>query len=314
MLHRDIKPTNILVAEIDGRPVPKIIDFGIAKVLNATSFKDLTMLTQADQVLGTPLYMSPEQIEGGRELDARTDVYALGVLLYQLLTGAPPFDPTLFRGGDFASKRRLILETTPERPSTRVRRRTTSQGRHGKKLHSSQRTLSSDLDWITLKALEKSRDRRYPSALELAADIRRHLDHQRVLARPPGQWDGVTRWIKRHRTGCTAAAVGCVLSVSIFAGLILWRDKEDGEQAAPLALDASGHHTNSLGMKFVPVPGTDVLMCIHETRIGDYAKYAGEVPGVDGRWTSVFKNAFPADQRDSHPVLAVRFRSAHDGA
>ena len=314
ILHRDIKPSNILVTEIDGRPVPKIIDFGIAKAVNATSLNDLTMLTQVDQVLGTPVYMSPEQIEGGRQLDARTDVYALGVLLYELLTGALPFDPIPFKGGDIASMKRLIAEVVPERPSTRIRRRSTRQTRDKTRGQALPATLSSDLDWITLKALEKSRDRRYPSALDLAADIQRHIDHQRVLARPPGHLNGFIRWIKRHRAGCAAAAVGSVLSVSIFGLLLRWKDRER-YQPAPIVLTAEGSYSNSLGMKFVPIPGTDVLFCVHETRRQDYAAYAGALPGVNSLWTNIKRPTMqgewvPCGDQDDHPAVAVSWEEA----
>ncbi len=296
VLHRDLKPNNILVTEIDGQPRPKVIDFGIAKAISATSsLSEMTLMTQADQVLGTPLYMSPEQVDGGREVDARTDVYALGVLLYELLTGALPFDPLLFKSGDFAAVKRCIEETHPERPSTRVK---------GRKAD-----LPADLDWITLRALEKSRERRYGSAQELAADVQRHLDGEQVHARPPSLAYGASRWFQRHRTGLLAAVSSSVLSGVVTGGMLWWQGAHpDGR----ITFAADGRFTNSLGMKFVPVPGIDVLFCIHETRFQDFAAYAAEVPSAKSSWCDEGNPLYdvPLKERTLHPVSRVNWEES----
>jgi len=331
ILHRDIKPTNILVADINGQPVPKVIDFGVAKALNASSLEELTLLTQADQAVGMPLYMSPEQIQGGRELDARSDVYALGVVLYELLTGSLPFDSTsaAVRGGMDGLKR-MILDTLPERPSTRVRRRTSTgtQPRKTKKgFEASLSMLPADLDWITMRALEKDRQRRYPTAAEFAADVQRHLDCQPVLARPPSVSYKAGRWMRRNRT------TGFMVAAALASGAIVavWHRIPVPESPSPQAQRSIASsssfkspppqtaeevpkptHTNSLGMQFIPVPGTEVLFCIHETRFKDFAAYAAEVPGADGAWKNDLMPGIglPQGDRLSHPATRVDWTEA----
>ncbi|MGV3663898.1 MAG: SUMF1/EgtB/PvdO family nonheme iron enzyme [Prosthecobacter sp.] len=320
ILHRDLKPTNILVTNVAGQPVPKVIDFGVAKALHATSQEALTLLTQADQAVGTPLYMSPEQIEGGRELDARSDVYALGVVLYELLTDTPPF---LMEHADMRGLKQMIQETVPERPSTRARQRTgvPTQRRKDKQksLAASLSQLPTDLDWITLRALEKDRQRRYASAAELAADVQRHLDSQPVLARPPSLAYTAGRWLRRHRKACLAGAA-VILCSAVAAGVSMYWARPVREIPFPPPLPAEEvarrSVTNSLGMKFVPVPGIEALFCIHETRRRDYAAYAAAVPGENTEWKDIYQNsptlgkAAPGP-KDDHPVVMVSWEDAN---
>lgn len=200
IIHRDLKPSNILVTEIDGVPMPKIIDFGIAKAVSGEKLTELTLRTRAEQVIGTPLYMSPEQAEGSADVDTRSDVYALGVLLYELLVGHPPFDATTLMTAGYDEMRRIIREDVPRAPSRRI---------HEKGPKSSIRQ-SRDLDLITLRALEKDRTRRYESATAFAEDIQRFLEHEPVKAHAPTFLYLTQRWVRRHR----AAAVAIGVSVS----------------------------------------------------------------------------------------------------
>ena len=310
ILHRDIKPTNILVAEVDGRPVPKVIDFGVAKALHAASLEERTLLTQADQAVGTPVYMSPEQIEGGRGLDARSDVYALGVLLYELLTGVQPFDVTSVSKGGLAAVRELILETNPERPSTRLREKTAAEKQRQIIRSQPLFALPADLDWITMKALEKDRLRRYQTAADFAADVQRHLDNLPVLARPPSLSYKAGRWLRRHRRAVVLTSLGAAVATGgIFSALHL---EAESRKPKRITLSPGELHTNSLGMKFTPIPGTDLLMCIHETRNKDFAAYAAEVPGAVGLWlTGVATGLDPVvEDRDNHPAMRINWEEA----
>ncbi|MES2597747.1 MAG: bifunctional serine/threonine-protein kinase/formylglycine-generating enzyme family protein [Verrucomicrobiota bacterium] len=310
ILHRDIKPNNVLVTEISGQPVPKIIDFGIAMALHSGSLADLTMLTQEDQVVGTPVYMSPEQIEGGRRLDARSDVYALGVLLYELLTGVQPFDTTGVSHGGLAAVKNLILETVPVRPSTRVREKAAAGKKTKKGFQTRLAALPADLDWITMRALEKDRLRRYQTAAEMAADLQRHLDNQPVMARPPSLGYKAGRWLRRHRRGVAVASLGAAAAAAcIFTALHL---QVEARKPKRITLGPGETHTNSLGMKFAPVPGTDVLFCIHETRNRDFAAYADEVPGAIGLWlTGITSGLDPVvANRDDHPAMRLNYEES----
>ena len=177
IIHRDLKPSNVMVTEVDGRPTPKVIDFGVAK---ATEF-DLTDQSLGDTgaIVGTPTYMSPEQADpSSMDIDTRTDVYALGVILYELLAGSPPLDASQFKRGALLEMLRMVREVDPPRPSTKV---STAEGlpsiAAGRSIDPTQlkRALTGDLDWIVMKALEKDRTRRYETANGFAADINRHL-------------------------------------------------------------------------------------------------------------------------------------------
>jgi tetratricopeptide (TPR) repeat protein len=217
VIHRDLKPSNVLVTVIDGAPVPKVIDFGIAKATDG-GLTDRTLVTGFHQMVGTPLYMSPEQAElSGVDVDTRTDVYALGVLLYELLTGTTPFDGGAFRTAGLDEVRRMIREDEPARPSRRVSTlaaQYSSTVAERRKVDARQlgELMRSELDWIVMKALEKDRNRRYESAGEFAADVERYLRDEPVQACPPTAWYRLRKMARRHRRALvTAGVVGAAL-------------------------------------------------------------------------------------------------------
>ena len=203
IIHRDLKPSNILVTVLDSRPVPKIIDFGVAKAI-AQPLTERPLYTELGMLIGTPEYMSPEQAEmTGLDIDTRTDVYALGVVLYELLTGVLPFDAQRLRESGLDDIRRMIREVEPVRPSARVTPAGSAAAAASRRPDPPGlvRELRGDLDWITMRALEKDRTRRYGSAAELASDVRRHLDHLPVNAGPPGARYRMSKFVRRHRVG-----------------------------------------------------------------------------------------------------------------
>ena len=229
IIHRDIKPSNILVTLHDSNPVPKVIDFGIAKALpHLSQLTDKTLFTAFTAFIGTPAYMSPEQAEmSGLDIDTRSDIYALGVLLYELLTGQTPFDARALLDSGLDACRRTILEREPDRPSTRLARmpeaELTTTARHRRTeaprlVH----LLRGDLDWVVMKCLEKDRARRYATASDLALDVQRHLDHEPVIARPPGNWYRWRKFCRRHR-GAVSAAAAIAAALIAGAGLSAWQ-------------------------------------------------------------------------------------------
>ena len=202
-IHRDIKPSNVLVATHDGKPVPKIIDFGVAKATDHR-LTEQTLYTAEGQFVGTPEYMSPEQTGfGGQDIDTRTDVYSLGVLLYELLVGVLPHGPTYLKGRSVSEIQRIICEEEPPKPSTRLSRAGLESARQADQrrasVHALRRQLRGELDWITMRALEKDRTRRYGSAADLAADIERYLKHEPVGVGPPSKLYQVRKFMRRHR-------------------------------------------------------------------------------------------------------------------
>ena len=219
IIHRDLKPSNILVAMQDGHPAPKIIDFGIAKAMNQR-LTEQTLRTAFSQMIGTPMYMSPEQAELSRlDVDTRSDIYSLGVLMYELLTGATPFASERFSEASFDELRRIIREEDPPRPSARVSTlaadasTTLSETRRTDSRHLAQQ-LRGELDCIAMKALAKDRTRRYAAANDLAADIDRYLHHEPVLARPASTLYRVSKFTRRNRAlVASLAAVLVALSM-----------------------------------------------------------------------------------------------------
>jgi non-specific serine/threonine protein kinase/serine/threonine-protein kinase len=221
IIHRDLKPSNVLVAIQGERPAPKIIDFGVAKAIGG-GLTDKTMLTELGVLIGTPEYMSPEQADlRGLDLDTRSDVYALGVMLYELLTGALPFETKVLRSGGFDEIRRRIREVEPPRPSTRVRTMgadSAERARHRKTdpAHLA-KSLQGDLDWIVMKALEKERSRRYRSPSELAEDLGRCLRLEPVQAHAPSARYRAMKFVRRHRLGVAAASM---IALSLAGGAV----------------------------------------------------------------------------------------------
>ncbi len=223
IIHRDIKPSNVLVTMHDDQPVPKVIDFGIAKA-TAGRLTDATLYTQMQQFMGTPVYMSPEQaMMSGLDVDTRSDIYSLGVLLYELLAGSPPFAEKDLLSMGLEAMRQTIRDKEPSRPSTKLRELldadlTTTAERRSSSAPTLVHQLRGDLDWIVMKCLEKDRKRRYETANELAADIRRHLNDEPVLARSPS---AVYRFQKTFRRNKGVFATGALVATTLIAGILL---------------------------------------------------------------------------------------------
>ena len=214
IIHRDIKPNNVLVTLHDGTPVVKVIDFGVAKA-TVQKLTERTLFTALGQIVGTPAYMSPEQAEmSGLDIDTRSDVYSLGVLLYELLTGTTPIEDKRLRQAGFAEMQRLIREQDAPRPSTRLSSLggtatviATNRGLDVKRLR---RVLSGDLDWVVIKALEKDRNRRYSTPGNFAEDLDRFLKQEAIVARPPSTAYRLRKLVQRNR-----AAVYTVVAVAV---------------------------------------------------------------------------------------------------
>ena len=240
VIHRDLKPSNVLIALYDGRPVPKVIDFGVAK---ATSQKltERTMYTEVGQIVGTLEYMAPEQAElNNLDIDTRADIYSLGVILYELLAGSPPFTAQQLRGAAFTEMLRMIREVEPPKPSTRLSssaelpsiaaNRKLEPGRLTRQVHG-------DLDWIVMKALEKDRGRRYDTPGNFAEDIERYLHHEAILARPPSAVYKLRKFAHRNRAVVlTAAAMAAALlagtAVATWQAVVAIRATEEAQAAA----------------------------------------------------------------------------------
>jgi WD40 repeat protein/serine/threonine protein kinase len=222
IIHRDLKPSNVMVMSHDGTPVPKIIDFGVAKAIGQ-QLTDKTLYTQLAQLVGTPLYMSPEQAgQSGLDIDTRTDIYALGVLLYELLTGTTPFAKERFHEVGYDEIRRIIREEEPLKPSTRLstlgKAATTVSAQRKSDLKRLSQLVRGELDWIVMKCLEKDRNRRYKTANGLARDIERYLHDEPVLACPPSWRYRLGKTLRKHRGAVLTAAALAALLVALAVG------------------------------------------------------------------------------------------------
>ncbi|MDA7597885.1 serine/threonine-protein kinase [bacterium] len=223
IIHRDLKPSNILVALHESKPVVKVIDFGVAKAISQ-ELTEKTLFTAHGQMIGTPHYMSPEQSEmSGLDIDTRSDVYSLGVVLYELLTGKTPLDPRKLRQAGIAEIHRLIREEEPSKPSTRLsslsnEENTVIAGFHSIAPEKLNRLVSGDLDWIVMKALDKDRNRRYETATGFAADIENYLTDQPVTASPPSTSYKLRKFAKRNKAGLTTASL---LLLMLVAGTVV---------------------------------------------------------------------------------------------
>jgi serine/threonine protein kinase/tetratricopeptide (TPR) repeat protein len=234
LIHRDLKPSNVLVSTQDDRPVAKVIDFGVAKAVQAR-LTEKTLFTEFQQLVGTPAYMSPEQAGGSLDIDTRSDVYSLGVLLYELLTGTPPFDPNELRSKAFAELQRIIREVDPPTPSTRLSSLidklpsvAAQRSIEPRKLAS---TIRGELDWIVMRCLEKDRTRRYQTASALVQDIQHYLTDQPIEARPATRVYRIRKFIRRNKIGVltgTAIAIALVIGIALATmGLVQARHQAD---------------------------------------------------------------------------------------
>ena len=241
IVHRDIKPSNVLVTVNDGAPVPKVIDFGVAKAMQGR-LTDRTLFTQFEQMVGTPLYMSPEQAEmSSLDIDTRSDIYSLGVLLYELLTGRTPIEAATIQQAGMDEIRRIIREVDPLRPSLRM---ATLDGAEltsaGNRRHTDPAklpgALRGDLDWVVMKCIEKARDRRYETANALALDIQRHLANEPIAARPPGSLYRLQKLIRRNKLAFAAgSAVVAALIIGLGFATFSWIKERQARERAVAA-------------------------------------------------------------------------------
>ncbi len=288
IIHRDLKPSNILVAVQDGMPMPKVIDFGIAKSIHGR-LADATVFTGFEQFIGTPAYMSPEQAElSGVDIDTRTDIYSLGVVLYELLTGRLPLDPKTLTESGLDEIRRLIREVDPPRPSTRLGTMTEVDFTNVAKRRGAAPSLLSaevrgDLDWIVMKAIEKQRNRRYESAAALAADLTRHLQDEPVLARPPSAVYRTRKFVTRHKVAAVATAA---VALALVAGTVVstWQavrarraervaqgEREEARRSQDRAEDLLAFMLGDLRTQLEKVGRLDVLEAVGEKAMAYFA-------------------------------------------
>jgi len=238
IIHRDLKPSNILVVEVDGKPVPRIIDFGLAKAISPQPGGEQTLYTQMGGLVGTRGFMSPEQADPSvLDVDTRTDVYSLGVTLYTLLTGTLPFDPEQWKKKPFDEVLRQLREEDPPSPSTKINREKGTAPavaeRRGTDARHLVNLLRGDLDWITMKAVQKERARRYGTPSELAADIERYLENRPVMARPASTGYRLKKYVRRHRVGVAVAfsAVALLVAFAITQAVQLRRTTRERDRA-----------------------------------------------------------------------------------
>ena len=295
IVHRDIKPSNILVDHMDGNFVPKVIDFGIAKAMQTPS-PGREGITLIGQFIGTPAYMSPEQIDmGGMDIDTRADIYGLGALLYELLTGRPPFDMEKLGQAGVTEMRRTLMEDYPPRPSEVVRFR--NVGERANALPGPRdkwaNMLRGEIDWIVIRAMEKERDRRYQTVNSLSMDIQRYLRNEPVIARKPSRWYFLSKFLQRNRAACVS---GVAMLLSLLVGLgtttaLYFREKEALAEQARLQRQVQARANVSLAAILLSEGNkeeADLLLRKDPLESIDASPEAAEVFRALGRWNAVF--------------------------
>ena len=329
VIHRDLKPSNIMVTLNDGVPFPKVIDFGVAKAMH-TRLTEKTLFTRYEQFVGTPAYMSPEQAElSALDVDTRTDIYSLGVLLYELLTGTTPFDTKSLVKAGLAEIQRVIREEEPPRPSVRVSTHGDAAiAKHRKSdVLTLGRMLRGDLDWIVMKALEKDRSRRYDTASELGDDVRRYLDREPVVAGPPGAAYRLRKVISRHRA---TASVALVMALLLIGGIVgttrgMWQAQQSAEEASEeteRALTAVDFLLSTLSLtnpEFALNPDVSVQTLLEHTSREVESAFEDD-PGVETRVRATIGRAYRrlgewqlAEPHLRRVIEIVRTHSTGDG-
>jgi serine/threonine protein kinase len=303
VIHRDLKPSNVMVTLHDGQAMPKVIDFGVAKAMHVR-LTEKTLFTRYEQFIGTPAYMSPEQAEmSALDVDTRTDIYSLGVLLYELLTGSTPFDTTSLKQAGLAEIQRIIREEQPLRPSVRISTTATTGG--GTETPVLSRLLRGDLDWIVMKAIEKERSRRYATASELAEDIHRHLRHEPVQAGPPGTTYRLRKFLARNRA---VVVSGTLVAIALVVGIITTtsamlsahRHANTAQEQAEHALAALDFLMGTLSLTNPEValnPEVSVLTLLRHTS-ERVAETFTDNPGAELRLRSTIGRAYSALSRE----------------
>lgn len=313
IIHRDIKPSNVLVTEHDGTPVPKVIDFGVAKAL-LQKLTEKTLFTRFQQFVGTPIYMSPEQASlSGLDIDTRSDIYSLGVLLYELLTDTTPFDETRFHRAAIDEIRRILREEEPPKPSTclstRGSAKTRFSGFRSDTVEELRKSLVGDLDWIVMKALEKERNRRYFTAKGLADDIARHLNNEAVVARPPSKLYRFERFAKRHKSLVVSVALTSflVLSATVFS-FVMWRNQARATQNVKVANTALAKEKTKV-TKQRDRAEENLKRSEYEARRADVLRRAAEARSMTGisPQQAVLKTCFAAEQSQDFDIAVQNY-------
>jgi serine/threonine protein kinase len=314
VIHRDIKPSNVLVTRHDGAAVVKVIDFGIAKA-TGQKLTEQTLFTASGQMIGTPAYMSPEQAQtSGLDIDTRSDVYALGVLLYELLTGTTPLEDTRLREAGYVELLRLIREEEAPRPSTRLSSlgdpATVLAGNRGLDVRRLAQLLAGDLDWVVMKALEKDRNRRYDTPASFAEDIGRYLRREAILARPPSTFYKAKKFAQRHRAAVlTGSAVAAALlagaALATWQAVVATRAKQD-------ALAAAAAEKEAKELAQAREAQTEAVLKFVEDRVFTAARPEGQ-PGGFGRAVQlrrVLEAALPLVETSfpNEPLIEARLR------